>query len=191
MTETMATHPSYDEVVNHFSWETVLDYFDWPAHEKFNFAHEICDRWANDPAKAEQVALYYETKDGKRGSYTYRQLRDLSNRFANVLLDLSVKPGIELGDCCLRFQQFYRRSWASGSWVQSTFPCLPAFAAPTVAYRLRQGEVSVVVTDEANLPKIQQGQQSDEGLPQLKQVLVVTRDESRRLAFERRSGTTG
>jgi acetyl-CoA synthetase len=62
-------------------------------------------------------------------------------------------------------------------------PLFTAFAAPAVAYRLRQGEVSVVVTDEANLPKIHQGQQSDEGLPLLKQVLVVTLDEGK--MFER------
>jgi len=97
MTETTATLPSYEEVVSHFDWETVISHFDWPANEKFNFAHEICDRWANDPVKAEQVALYYESKDGTRGSYTYRQLRDLSNRFANVLTDLGVKPGDRVG----------------------------------------------------------------------------------------------
>jgi acetyl-CoA synthetase len=183
MTETMATHPSYDEVVNHFSWETVLDYFDWPANEKFNFAHEICDRWANDPAKAEQVALYYETKDGKRGSYTYRQLRDLSNRFANVLAELGVRPADRVGGLLPKIPAILPT--ILGIWKLGAIyvPLFTAFAAPAVAYRLRHGEVSVVVTDEANLPKIQQGQHSDEGLPLLKHVLVVTTDENK--TFER------
>ena len=44
MTETTAILPSYEEVVSHFDWETVISHFDWPANEKFNFAHEICDR---------------------------------------------------------------------------------------------------------------------------------------------------
>ncbi len=97
MAETVIFHPTYDEFVKDFSWNTLLAYFDWPATQKFNLAHELCDRWANDPAKADQVALYYETKDGTRGNYTFRQLRDLSNRFANVLAELGVKRGDRVG----------------------------------------------------------------------------------------------
>jgi acetyl-CoA synthetase len=94
---TVISRPKYDEFVKSFSWDTPLAHFDWPATEKFNMAHELCDRWANDPDKAGQVALYYETKDGARGTYTFRQLRDLSNRFANVLTNLGVKRGDRVG----------------------------------------------------------------------------------------------
>jgi acetyl-CoA synthetase len=179
MTETTAILPSYEEVVSHFDWETVIAHFDWPVNEKFNFAHEICDRWANDPAKAEQVALYYETRDGTRGSYTYRQLRDLSNRFANVLAGFGVKPGDRVGGLLPKIPALLPT--ILGIWKLGAIyvPLFTAFAAPAVAYRLRHGEVSVVVTDEANLPKIHQGQQSDEGLPLLKQVLVTATEESK------------
>jgi acetyl-CoA synthetase len=183
MTETTTLLPSYEEVVSHFSWETVITHFDWPVNEKFNFAHEMCDRWANDPVKAEQVALYYETKDGTCGSYTYRQLRDLSNRFANVLADLGVKPGDRVGGLLPKIPAILPT--ILGIWKLGAIyvPLFTVFAAPAVAYRLQHGEVSVVVTDEANLPKIHQGQQSKDGLPLLKQVLVMATAESK--TFER------
>ena len=183
MTEITAILPSYEEVVSHFDWETVIAHFDWPVNEKFNFAHEICDRWTKDPVKAEQVALYYETKDGTRGSYTYRQLRDLSNRFANVLAGLGVKPGDRVGGLLPKIPAIFPT--ILGIWKLGAIyvPLFTAFAAPAVAYRLRQGEVSVVVTDEANLAKIHQGQQGEEGLPLLKQVLVAATEESK--TFER------
>jgi len=48
------------------------------------------------------VALYFETKEGARGTYTFRQLRDLSNRFANILIELGVRClPLRPGQCCL------------------------------------------------------------------------------------------
>ncbi len=170
---TVISRPTYDEFVKDFSWDTLLAHFDWPATEKFNMAHELCDRWANDPDKADQVALYYETKDGARGTYTFRQLRDLSNRFANVLTELGVKRGDRVGGLFPKIPAILPA--LLGIWKLGAVyvPLFTAFAAPAVAYRLRHSETSVVITDEANLPKVQQACQSAEGLPLLKYTLVV------------------
>src|SRR5260370_1223960 len=170
--KTVISRPTYDEFVKDFSWDTLLAHFDWPATEKFNMAHELCDRWANDPDKADQVALYFETKDGARGTYTFRQLRDLSNRFANVLAELGVKRVDLVGGLFPKLPSILPA--LLGIWKLGAVyvPLFTAFAAPAVAYRLRQSETSVVITDEANLRKVHQSRQSAEALPLIKYTLV-------------------
>ena len=93
MVTSVGNRLSYRELVEGFSWESLLARCDWPAAQKYNLAHELCDRWALDPAKANALALRYELKDGTAGSYTFSQLRDLSNRFANILHDLGIGQG--------------------------------------------------------------------------------------------------
>ena len=93
MSEVTVIQPTYDEFVAQFSWDQVLAHFDWPVTEKFNLGHELCDRWAKHPTRADALAMRYETKDGSQGGYTYRQLRDLSNRFAAALTRLGIQRG--------------------------------------------------------------------------------------------------
>jgi len=173
MTETVVSRPTYSEFAKNFSWEELIARCDWPAREKYNFAHEICDRWANDPAKADKLALRYEAKDGTPGSYSFAQLRDLSNRFANVLAGLGVKKGDRVSGLLPKNPAILPA--ILGVWKLGAVyvPLFTAFATPAVAYRLRQSEASVVITDETNLPKVRESQQSAEGLPELKQVFVV------------------
>ena len=85
--------PTYEEVVSAFSWDQFFATSDWPIGEKYNQAHELCDRWTDDPATADRIALRYETADGQRGAYTYREVQDLANRCANALAALGVARG--------------------------------------------------------------------------------------------------
>jgi acetyl-CoA synthetase len=167
------SRPAYRDFARDFSWDNLIGYCDWPAREKYNFAHELCDRWANDPAKADQPALRYETKDGKAGTYTYRELKEMSNRWANVLTSLGVQKGDRVGGLLPKVPAIL--PVVLGVWkVGAVYvPLFTAFAAPAVAYRLRHSDTSVIVTDESQLPKIVEGRQSVEGLGNLRHVVVV------------------
>src|SRR5690348_9632647 len=180
MTEVAVNRPTYQEFVKNFSWEDLLARTDWPMQEKFNLGHEICDRWANDPAKADQPALRYELKDGTQGSFTYSQLRDMSNQFANVLAGLGIKKGDRIGGLLSKNPAIL--PMLIGIWKLGAVyvPLFTAFAAPAVAYRLRHSETCAVVTSEEQLAKVREAQQSGEGLPDLQHVIVVT-DENKAL----------
>lgn len=173
MAEVKVSRPTYDEFVNDFSWERLLAHFDWPATEKFNLGHELCDRWANHPVKTDQVALKYESRDGTQRSYTYRQLRDLSNRFANLLTASGIGRGDRVGGLLPKTPALL--PVLLGTWKVGAIyvPLFTAFAAPAVAYRLRDSEAKLVVTDEVNLPKIRESTSANEGLPDLEHVMVV------------------
>lgn len=95
-----------DRLENYYFHEQGFDtlaeaeaWFEWEIPETFNIAHYVCDRWAE--AKKDDVALYIETEGEQRNeaaaerqsAYTFRQLRNYANRFANALEDRGIGPG--------------------------------------------------------------------------------------------------
>ena len=55
-------------------------------------AHEAIDRHADGPRK-DKTAMIWEGKDGGRERYTFGQMKELSNRFANVLKSMGTGMG--------------------------------------------------------------------------------------------------
>src|SRR5512134_3898412 len=83
----------YDAARAVFSWETARRALDGlPGGRGLNIAHEAVDRHAAG-ARAEKTALRCLGKDGATSAVTYRQLRDATNRLANVLAGLGVGAG--------------------------------------------------------------------------------------------------
>jgi acetyl-CoA synthetase len=175
MTETVAKRPTYHEVVTNFDWAKLIKAVsDWNPYEKYNFAHELCDKWANKPSHANKPALRFEDKDGKQGHYTYTELKALSNQVANMLTDLEIKKGDRVAGLLPKTRAIL--PMLLGVWkVGAVYvPLFTAFATPAVAYRLNHSEACAVVTDETNLPKVREGQTSGDGLPNLKHLIIVT-----------------
>lgn len=84
-------------------YETYRD-FSWAAWEKeiyrtktgcINIAYDAVDRWADSPDCADKLALIYE-KGGRISSFTYRQLRESSCRWAHLLSRHGFKTGDRL-----------------------------------------------------------------------------------------------
>jgi acetyl-CoA synthetase len=168
-----ADSPTYEEVVSTFSWDEVIAQCDWPIHAKHNCAHELCDRWADHAATADRIALRYETADGQRGAYTYREVQDLANRCANALAALGVSRGDRVAG--LLSKQPAVLPTVLGVWKLGAVyvPIFTAFAPPAIAFRLRQSGACAVVTDATSLPKLREAQTLGEGLPALRHTLVV------------------
>ena len=64
--------------------------FRWQIPENFNMAEAVCDRHA---IGADRVALLTETAAGQRNRFTFAQLKEMSNRFANALRSMGVVAG--------------------------------------------------------------------------------------------------
>src|SRR6185295_3728847 len=62
----------------------------WDIPSDYNVAIDCLDRPFH---RADAVALYYEDDEGKTAKYTFGQMRDASNRFANALKSLGVGRG--------------------------------------------------------------------------------------------------
>lgn len=42
---------SYRQLCEQFKWDDVLAGCDWNPAERFNMAHEVCDRYAGEPGR--------------------------------------------------------------------------------------------------------------------------------------------
>ena len=71
------------------TYEQLRDSFRWNTPAQFNFGAAI-DTFAAD---RNRVALLWEDQDGNRSRLTFANIRDQSNRIANVLTALGVKRG--------------------------------------------------------------------------------------------------
>src|SRR5699024_8467178 len=83
--------PNYVDVYNNFDpagLETEI--LEGSLEDGLNVCHEICDKWAADPAR---VALYYEKEEGGDGALTFAELKEQSARFANYLASQSIGKG--------------------------------------------------------------------------------------------------
>ena len=65
--------------------------FRWQVPQDFNIAEVCCARWARDTPDA--VAIHYEHEDGCGGRFTFADLQNNANRFANALVKLGVQRG--------------------------------------------------------------------------------------------------
>jgi len=118
------TFSNYGEMRREFTWEGFIkDNLDWAPTGRFNITHEAIHRHANDPKK---VALFYISADGKEEKYTYRELKNFTSKFANVLRKIGVQKGDRVARMLPRCVGNYLTFWST--WKAGAVD-LPVFTA--------------------------------------------------------------
>lgn len=161
----------YDQARASFSWESARREFDGlPNGRGLNIAHEAVDRHAAGPRR-EHVAIRWIGKAGATRDFTYGQLRDESNRFANVLNGLAVAPGDRVYVLAGRLPELYIA--AIGTWKQRAVfcPLFSAFGPEPIQARMAIGQAKVLVTTEALYLRKVEGLRAS--LPDLEHVLLI------------------
>ncbi|MDN9009786.1 acetate--CoA ligase [Brevibacillus laterosporus] len=156
----------YDRTYETFQWADAEKQFSWYETGKVNMAYEAIDRHANSEKK-DKVALVYSDST-REESYTYAELRRLSNRFANVLHDLGVTKGDRVFIFMPRTPELYVSLLGILKNGAIVGPLFEAFMEAAVRDRLADSEAVAIVTTPALLPRI-----PIKELPHLKHVIVV------------------
>src|SRR5271163_2024757 len=124
------------------SYEKLRRGFEWNTPEYFNFGATI-DSFATDPTR---VALLWEDQDGNRARLTFADISAQSNRIANVLTGLGIKPGdpvmivlprISLWQCA------YIGALKAGAIV---IPCVSMLREKDLAYRANHAQARAIIT---------------------------------------------
>ena len=150
----------YDRTYQTFHWEAVEREFSWHLTGKVNIAHEAIDRHADDPLRRDRYCLIYE--DEERGArITYRAMRDLSNKFANVLTDLGVKQGNRVFIFLPRCPEYYIALAGCAKAGAVFSPLFEALMEMAVRERLRDSGAAVVVTTPLMASRIPLNELSD------------------------------
>jgi acetyl-CoA synthetase len=139
----------YAEAAANFSLETLAATLHGSL-DSLNACVECCDRHVPSGG----VALEWESQDGRRERYTFAQMKELTARFAGMLTSLGVKPGDAVAGMLPRTPALLVTilgTWRAGAVYQ---PLFTAFGPKAIEHRLQISKAKLVVTDNANRPKL-------------------------------------
>ncbi|MCT9096324.1 acyl-CoA synthetase [Haloarchaeobius sp. HME9146] len=159
----------YEALRENFSWDDIYAEADWDAPDRLNIGHEVCDRHAEDRSR---VALYYVGTDGETETVPFWELRDRSNRFANVLDDL-VDEGDRVFSYMPRVPEHYVALVGTLKTGAVWGSVNERFGPDGISYRLDDCDAKVVVTTAKNRDTIDRAL---EDAPSVEHVIVLSRD---------------
>jgi acetyl-CoA synthetase len=138
-----------------------------------NIAHEAVDRHA-DGSRAGHLAIRWLGKDGKVLDFTYKKLKEESNRLANVLRHLGVKKGDTVFALAGRIPALYITALATLKNISIFCPLFSAFGPEPLYQRLGRGDATVLMTTEQLYKKKIAGLR--DRLPRLRYILLADVD---------------
>lgn len=164
----------YAQMCAKFTWKTARAALDGlPFEVGLNIAHEAVDRHANG-ARGGRVALRWLGKTGTVRDLTYSELRDQTNRFANVLAGLRVNAGDRVFLLAGRIPELYIAALGTLKNRSVFCPLFSAFGPEPIRSRLEIGTPKVLVTTASLYAKKIEPMRAS--LPFLEHVLIVSDD---------------
>ena len=164
----------YDQTRAAFSWEQARrELAGLPDGRGLNIAHEAVDRHAAGPRR-DHLALRWLGKNGEVRDHTYASLRDLSNRFANVLKGLGAAKGDRVYALMGRIPELYLSALGALKARAVFCPLFSAFGPEPIRARMAIGGARVLVTTESLYRRKVEGLRA--ALPHLEHVLLVGED---------------
>lgn len=150
------------------SYEGLRDRFVWSVPERYNIGVDVCDKWAErDP---DRTALIHKRRDGAVETYSFADVRRLSNRLANALAAHGVARGDRVGILLPQAPETAVSHVAVYKMGGVAVPLFSLFGVEALEYRLGNCGARAVVTDAVGAAKIAQIR---DRLPELKLVLRI------------------
>nr|MBP7832926.1 AMP-binding protein [Candidatus Levybacteria bacterium] len=171
----------YDKLYASFSWESAQSEIDFFEDGTLNAAYNAVDRHAMGDKK-DKNALLFEGATGEKEAYTYGDLSELSNKFANVISTNGIKRGdrvfVFLPTIPERYVAFLG-ILKTGAIVGTLFS---AFQEAALFDRLLDSGAKMIITAEALFPRIEKIWKD---LPNLEKIIIVERGSVTHLTGDR------
>jgi len=139
----------------------------WKIPDYFNIGVAACDRWAD--AKPDSLAIISVEPDGDRHT-SFSQLRGLSNRMANLLIDCGLKPGDRVSVFLEQSLTVAVSHIAIYKTAGIAVPLFYLFGQDAITYRLNDSGAKIVITDQLKARELIAHRKL---LPRLEHVIVV------------------
>ncbi|MGG3943349.1 acetate--CoA ligase [Peribacillus psychrosaccharolyticus] len=158
---------NYDEKYKQFDWAETEKEFSWSKTGKINLAYEAIDRHAESDRKDKAALLYKD--DNRDETYTFDEMKNLSNQAANVLKNFGeVEKGDRVFIFMPRSPELYMALLGTIKTGAIVGPLFEAFMEGAVRDRLEDSGAKVLITTPELLPRVPV---SD--LPELKHIFLV------------------
>ena len=134
---------NYDDVTRAFRWQV-------PA--RINIGADVCDRWAAaDPGR---LAILHVRADGRLDEISFGQLRETSNRLANVLRAHGIKRGDRVAIFMPQAPEVAAAHIAVYKLGAVVLPIAILFGPDALSYRLQNSGAKAVLTNAEGLAKL-------------------------------------
>lgn len=150
------------------SYDAICANFRWHIPQKYNMVQDVCDK---HPATA--TALITVTEGGAVERATFGDVKQLSSKLANGLGGLGVRREDRVGILlpqCLETAVTHLACYRLGAIA---LPLFTLFGEEALHYRLADSAATTLVTNSANLPKIEAIRHQ---LPHLQTILLIDGD---------------
>jgi acetyl-CoA synthetase len=137
----------YDETRRSFSWAEIDDELNGSI-DGLNIADITIDRHANSD-RSDHIAMRFLAKDWSVKDFTYRELKNQTNQFANVLKTLGVMKGDRVFVLAGRIPSLYIAALGTLKNSSVFCPLFSAFGPEPVYQRMERGDAKVLVTTQA------------------------------------------
>lgn len=138
---------------NMMDYEETKRTFKLEVPEYYNFGFDVVDRWAEDRTK---LALVWANVTGKSiRKYTFWDISQQSNRFANLLLNIGVKKGDIIFVMVPRIPEWFAVVVGANKMGAVISPAPSILTPQDIEYRINQSEAKIVVASSSNASKIE------------------------------------
>lgn len=139
--------------------------FKWPIPAKLNVAQQVCER---HQGQAHRVAVFYENAAGDKASYSFADLKNLSDRFANALRASGIGQGDRVAIVLPQTIETIVAHLAIHKLGAVSLPLAVLFGPEALEYRLRDSGAKAAIVHASRYDDVRQLQPE---LPDLGRVI--------------------
>ncbi len=149
-----------------------VDRFRWDVPEMFNFGRDVVDRLATDP---DRPALLWRNATGGERRLSFADIKRESNRFAQLLRSLDVRPGQPVIIMLPRIPEWHIALVGTLKAGALAIPSSTILRPKDIAYRARHSEAVAIVSIDEQTDAVDAVRAE---MPSVKHTIVCTRDSS-------------
>ena len=147
-----------------------VDRFRWDVPEVFNFGRDVVDRLAADP---DRPALLWRSASGGERRLSFADVKRESNRFAQLLHSLGVRPGQPVIIMLPRIPEWHIALVGTLKAGALAIPSSTILRPKDIAYRARHSEAVAIVSIDEQTDAVDAVRAE---MPSVKHTIVCARD---------------
>lgn len=125
------------------SYEDFKQNFQISVPERFNFAYDVLDTLAQ--SKPDKRALVWVHEKGEKRTYTFAELKRMSDKAANYFLSLGIKKGDKVMLILKRHHEFWYTIMALHKIGAVTIPATHLLTKKDIEYRVNAAGIRMIV----------------------------------------------
>lgn len=170
---------NYEGTYKNFKWDDIKGEIDWFEGGKLNIAYNAIDRHVK--TLGDKIALFWEGADNSTKKYTFSEIYQLSNKFANVVRKLGVKKGDRIFIFLPRIPELYISFLGIVKTGAIAGTMFSAFGPSAIKDRLFDSGTKILITNSELKKRVYEVRNE---LPELENIVVIDTAEEDEISYK-------